>query len=70
MAIFFKPSDEPKIYSAYLALPTPKPSLGDFKTFVFEHGGIETVKAMDPAVVVRDAHGAAEARDKRKRKTR
>ena len=68
MAIFFKPSDEPKIYSVYLALPMPKPSLGDFKTYVFEHGGIEAVKAMDQTVVAKAAHGASDARDKRKRR--
>lgn len=66
MAIFFKPTDETAIYAAYLALPTPKPSLGDFKTYVFEHGGIEAVNTMDPATVAKAAHGASDAADRRK----
>lgn len=66
MAIIIRDTDKPAIYAAYLALPTPKPSLGDFKTFVFEHGGIVVVNAMDPATVSKAAHGATDRRERRK----
>ena len=70
MAIIFKPSDEPRIFSTYLALPAPKPSRDDFEMFVFENGGIDAVEAMDLGSVAKAAHGATARADARKYRKR
>lgn len=65
MAIIIAPSDFPAIQAVYARLPEPKPTMGDFQTFVFENG-LEVVQQMDLSQVSQRAVGAMDARDNRK----
>lgn len=66
MALFFRPEDRAEIVRVYETLPDPKPSLDDFYTYVFETGGITSVKTRDLRLVSAAALGAEARADRRK----
>lgn len=67
MAIFFSEAERAQVSQTYDALPEPKPSREDFYTYAFEQG-VSRVCAKPASIVMRDVVGAADARDRRKRR--